>query len=297
MKPSKPILTFPCKEHLGTLVQTGDKHYYCSGCAKSLRDYTADSEEDFQTNLKHETDLGNNCGVFRKDQFNMYLPSPVTGFFQKPMRWSVLAILGAVSMLTTACDEQPEAKPHKPDEKENEMDLFRKLKFPIYLRGKVNTNYEEDRHLPLTVQLIEHGNVIYETQTTEDGYYVIELQKNMLKTPDFELVISGMGFKKDTVDNTFFVTEYFRKPLTISMDASVLPDKYFKTYINDYLQKNKRPPAQTVQTFTWVAGSVSGSFTSPTPTNSCSPLKKELNDPEMEEKFNELIQRLKSGKY
>lgn len=234
----KPTLCFPCKETKNSLDQLDEHSFNCSVCSKQLIDFTKYSDVDLRKALQDSKD-NNPCGIFRADQVQAALPIQKSGYFQRPIRWSILAILGIISMISPACEEEQEVKNESDQEKEREMQLFRQLKFPVYLRGKIAYEEEEESYLPVKIQLIEKGKVVAETSTTKEGYYIFEIQENTLQSPDFEMVASGFGVKIDTNKQLFKASNYFKNPFITKVDAQVLPDKSYQSSIYNYLNKEK----------------------------------------------------------
>lgn len=190
---SKPILTLPCKYTLTDFEKRDGKHH-CAVCDHSLKDFrNSTNEEILQAISQPGTKT---CGIFYPSQLGSRTSSFTTGF-QRQIGLSLLGILGFMGpALLTSCDNAPPAGPQDPI---REQSAFSKLKFPLYLRGKLIDKNTKEPVKNASIRILQHDKTLLTGTTDKDGNFKIRIGQNDLSDTHFDLILHRYGYVNDTI--------------------------------------------------------------------------------------------------
>ena len=190
---TKPILTLPCKYTLNDFEQRGDLHH-CQSCNHSLIDFRNATDEEIHTEIKKNN--GRSCGIFNASQVQAKSTTYQLGFKQR-IGLSLLGILGFISPAVLTSCETPDLKEQSKEEKEEIA--FSKLKFPLYLRGKLVDSQNQKPIIMVQVNVMQENKVLLSGTTDENGEFKIKLEKGNLSSAHFDLVMERFGYLNDTL--------------------------------------------------------------------------------------------------
>lgn len=211
---SKPILTFPCKFQPDDLEKRVDSHF-CQSCDHSVIDFRNASEAEIKStfaNAEKKT-----CGIFNSNQVTQKTTIIPLGI-QRRIGLSLFGILGLISpVVTSSC----ETESNENTETEN---LFGKLKFPLFLRGKL---VDQESKAPLknaVIKVLQQNKILVAGVTNENGDFIMSLNRDELSGEKFDLILENTGYVSDTIKKNKYIASTF---LELMMKVEpVLPDTY-----------------------------------------------------------------------
>lgn len=210
---TKPILTLPCKYTLNDFEQRGDLHH-CQSCNHSLIDFRNATDEEIQSELTKNN--SRSCGIFNASQVQAKSTTYQLGFKQR-IGLSLLGILGFISPAVLTSCETPDLKEQSKEEKEEIA--FSKLKFPLYLRGKLVDSQNQKPIIMVQVNVMQENKVLLSGTTDENGEFKIKLEKGYLSSAHFDLVMERFGYINDTLRSLDAKNKRVLNNLELSLEA------------------------------------------------------------------------------
>ena len=228
---TKPILTLPCKYTLNDFEQRGDLHH-CKACNHSLIDFRNATDQEIQSELTKNN--GRSCGIFNASQVQAKSTTYQLGFKQR-IGLSLLGILGFISPAVLTSCETPDL--NKQSKEEKEEIAFSKLKFPLYLRGKLVDEVTKKPLSKAKITFLQYNYELFSGETDENGHFSIQIKGRDFANPHFDLILEQVGYISDTLfdldpDNKEKLTH-----LSLSLHAEPIKQESGNIYSNPFFSE------------------------------------------------------------